>query len=96
MRVGFCVSLLFFPYIIIHVFDLWFIGSLFVWNQKVVEKGYTFLKPNVLKHKSDYSGHKAMANYIIKATEWKVFAWEFSMAIPFSFCFFCAGLKQFK
>ncbi len=74
-------SCVFSPFLFL-VFSYTFIGGLLVWNQKIVGEGFTFPKPNVLTQKGGY-GYKAMANYIIKAKEWKVFAWEFSWRFPF-------------
>ncbi len=52
-------------------------GNLLAWNQEIVGKGYTFPEPNILKHVSGNGGYKAMGDYVIKAKEWKIYAWEF-------------------
>ncbi len=66
-----------------HIYRYIFInikkGSTLVWDEGTVGEGFTFPKPNILKHGDEYDAYKAMSNYIIKAKEWKIFAWEFCL-----------------
>ncbi len=93
MRVAFYFPFFLLPYILLSLRIN--IGSL-GWNIKIVGKGYTFPKPNVLEHRpqSGYGGHNAMANYVIKAKEWKVFAWEFRWRFPLNF--FCKQIITYR